>query len=158
MVPEATVPTVGARIMDLQNPTSKMGKSSESGAGTVYLLDDPAEVAKKIRRAVTDTEAEVRYDVDAKPGVSNLLSILGAATGRTPQEAAAGYTQYGPLKADAAEAVVELLRPVQDRYRELATDPGATDAILRKGAAKAEQVASATLARAQRAIGLLPPS
>jgi tryptophanyl-tRNA synthetase len=158
VVPEAAVPTVGARIMDLQDPTSKMGKSSESGAGTVYLLDDPAEIAKKLRRAVTDTGTEVRYDPDAKPGVSNLLSILGAATGRTPQEAAAGYSRYGDLKAATAEAVVELLRPVQERYRELAADPGATDAILRKGAQKAEQVASATLARAQRSIGLLPPS
>jgi tryptophanyl-tRNA synthetase len=158
VVPEATVPTVGARIMDLQEPTSKMGKSSESGQGTVYLLDPPDEVAKKIRRAVTDTGSEVRYDVAEKPGVSNLLSILGAATGRTPQQAAEGYARYGPLKADTAEAVVELLRPVQERYQELAADPGATGAILRKGAQKAEQVASATLARAQRAIGLLPPS
>src|SRR5207253_9229844 len=79
VVPEAMVPTVGARIMDLQDPTSKMGKSSASGAGTVYLLDPPAEIAKKVRRPVTDTEAEVRFDVAAKPGVSNLLSILGAA-------------------------------------------------------------------------------
>ena len=90
--------------------------------------------------------------------MSNLLAILGAATGRTPQQAAAGYTRYGDLKAATAEAVVELLRPVQERYRELAADPGATDAILRKGAQKAEQVAGATLARAQKAIGLLPPS
>ncbi|HVF13439.1 MAG TPA: tryptophan--tRNA ligase [Acidimicrobiales bacterium] len=158
VVPEAAVPTVGARIMDLQDPTSKMGKSSESGQGTVYLLDGPDEIARKVRRAVTDAEAEVRYDVAEKPGVSNLLSILGAATGRTPQEAAAGYSQYGPLKADTAAAVVELLRSVQERYRELAADPRATDEILRKGARKAEQVASATLARAQLAIGLLPPS
>ncbi|MEA2973517.1 MAG: tryptophanyl-tRNA synthetase [Actinomycetota bacterium] len=158
VVPEATVPTVGARIMDLQDPTSKMGKSSASGAGTVYLLDDPAEVAKKIRRAVTDADGEVRYDIAEKPGVSNLLSILGAATGQTPQQAAAGYTRYGDLKTATAEAVVDLLRPVQERYRELAADPGATSAILRKGAQKAEQVAGATLARAQKAIGLLPPS
>ncbi len=158
VVPEGTVPTVGARIMDLQDPTSKMGKSSESGAGTVYLLDDPAEITKKLRRAVTDAEAEVRFDPAEKPGVSNLLSILGAATGRSPAQAADGYTRYGPLKTDAAEAVVELVRPVQERYRELAADAGATDAILRKGAQKAEQVASATLSRAQRAIGLLPPS
>ncbi len=158
VVPEAAVPTVGARIMDLQDPTSKMGKSSVSGAGTVYLLDDPAEVVKKVRRAVTDAEADVGFDVENKPGVSNLLSILGAATGRSPQEAAAGYSQYGALKADTADAVVELLRPIQERYRELAADPGATGAILRKGAQKAEQVASATLSRAQMAIGLLPPS
>jgi tryptophanyl-tRNA synthetase len=158
VVPEAAVPEVGARIMDLQDPASKMGKSSESGQGTIYLLDDPSEITRKIRRAVTDAEPEVRYHPDTKPGVSNLLTILGAATGRTPQEAAAGYTQYGPLKADTAEAVVELFRPVQERYRELEADRGTTDAVLRKGAQKAEQVAATTLARAQRAIGLLPPS
>ena len=158
VVPDAAVPTVGARIMDLQDPTSKMGKSSASSQGTIYLLDDPAEITRKVRRSVTDADADVRYDVQHKPGVSNLLSILGAATGRGPQEAAAGYSQYGPLKADTAEAVVELLRPVQVRYRELASDPGATGAILRKGAEKAEQVAAATLSRAQFAIGLLPPS
>jgi len=158
VVPEAMVPTVGARIMDLQDPTSKMGKSSESGAGTVYLRDDPDDIAKKIRRAVTDTGTEVRYDVAEKPGVSNLLSILGAATGHTPQEAAADYTRYGDLKAATADAVVELLRPIQERYQELAADPGATDAILRKGADKAREVAGPTLSRAQRAIGLLPPS
>src|SRR5205085_10523360 len=139
-------------------PTSKMGKSSESGAGTVYLRDDPDDIAKKIRRAVTDTGTEVRYDVAEKPGVSNLLSILGAATGHTPQEAAADYTRYGDLKAATADAVVELLRPIQERYQELAADPGATDAILRKGADKAREVAGPTLSRAQRAIGLLPPS
>ncbi|MEA2685461.1 MAG: tryptophanyl-tRNA synthetase, partial [Actinomycetota bacterium] len=110
----------------------------------------------KVRRAVTDADNEVRYDPAEKPGVSNLLSILGAATDRTPQAAAAGYSQYGPLKADTAEAVVELLRPIQDRYKELAAEPGVTDAILKKGAQKAEQVASATLKRAQQAIGLLP--
>jgi tryptophanyl-tRNA synthetase len=158
VVPEAAVPTVGARIMDLQEPTSKMGKSSASGTGTVYLLDDPAEIAKKIRRAVTDADSDVRYDLAEKPGVSNLLSILGAATGRSPQEAATGYTRYGALKADTAEAVVELLRPIQGRYRELAADPDATAAILRQGARKAENVARVTLARAQEAIGLLPPS
>ena len=77
-----------------------------------------------MKRAVTDTESEVRYDVAAKPGVSNLLSILAACTGRTPEAAAEGYTQYGPLKADTAEAVVELLRPIQARYHELEADPG----------------------------------
>jgi len=157
VVPDAAVPTVGARIMDLQDPTSKMGKSSASSQGTIYLLDDPAEITRKVRRSVTDADADVRYDVQHKPGVSNLLSILGAATGRGPQEAAAGYSQYGPLKADTAEAVVELLRPVQVRYRELASDPGATGAILRKGAEKAEQVAAATLSRAQFASVSCPP-
>ncbi len=156
VVPEAVVPAAGARVMDLQEPTNKMSKSADSAAGTVLVLDDPAVIAKKIKRAVTDTESEVRYDVAAKPGVSNLLSILGAATGRTPQEAAGDYTQYGALKADTAEAVVELLRPIQERYAELAADPDAMHAILEKGAAKAQAVSSEVLDRAKRNIGLLP--
>ena len=156
VVPEATVPRVGARIKDLQEPTRKMSASSASLQGTIVLLDDPADIGRKVKRAVTDTETEVRYDPEAKPGVSNLVTILAAATGRNPEEVAGGYQQYGPLKADTAEAVVELLRPVQERYRELAADPGGTAAILEKGAEKAQAVASQTLARAQEAIGLLP--
>ena len=156
VVPEAGVPKVGARIMDLQDPTGKMGKSLDSPQGTVYLLDDPDAIARKIKRAVTDTGADVVYDPEHKPGVSNLLEILGAATGRTPAEAAAGYSQYGPLKADTADAVVELLRPVQERYAELVADPTGTAGILEKGAAKAHAVAAATLARAKDAVGLLP--
>ncbi len=154
VVPEAAIAKVGARIMDLQDPSGKMGKSNDSPLGTVYLLDDPAEVVRKVKRAVTDTEADVRFDPEAKPGVSNLLAILGAATGRAPEEAAKGYTQYGPLKADTAEAVVELLRPVQDRYRDLEADRTGTDAILGQGADKARAIASATLQRAYRAMGL----
>jgi len=155
-VPEPSIPTVGARIMDLQNPTGKMGKSQDSPQGCVYVLDDPADIERKFKRAVTDTESNVRYDVAAKPGVSNLLSILGACTGRTPQEAAADYSQYGPLKTDTAAAVIETLRPIQERYKALAADQAALDEILRAGAAKAQSVAAATLARAQAAIGLLP--
>ena len=157
VVPEAAIPPVGARVMDLQQPTAKMSKSSESPQGTITLLDDPKAIAKRIRSAVTDSETEVRYDPEAKPGVSNLLQILGAATGRSPAEAATGYEQYGPLKADTAEAVVEFLRPVQERFAELSQDPAHVQAVLRAGAAKAGSVAAATLARAQRAVGLLPP-
>jgi len=155
VVPEAVVPRVGARIMDLQDPTAKMGKTNDSPQGTVYLLDDPADVARKIKRAVTDTEAEVRFDPGAKPGVSNLLAILAAATDRRAEDVAAGYSQYGPLKADTAEAVVELLRPVQERYRVLEADPTGTGATLGQGAAKARALAAPTLERAYRAVGLL---
>ena len=87
VLPVAVTPPAGARVMDLQDPTSKMSKSEDTAAGTILLLDDPKVIEKKIKRAVTDTESEIRYDVTAKPGVSNLLSILGAATGRTPQSA-----------------------------------------------------------------------
>ena len=155
VLPRAVVPTAGARVMDLQQPTSKMSKSADAAAGTILVLDDPAAITRKVKRAVTDTDGEVRYDVAAKPGVSNLLSILAACTGRTPEEAARDYTQYGPLKADTAEAVVELLRPIQQRYHELEDDPDAMVEILAKGAAKAQAVSSSVLDRAKRNIGLL---
>lgn len=155
-VPRATFPVAGARIMDLQDPSSKMSKSEDQAPGTILFLDEPKVIEKKIKRAVTDTEAEVRYDVAAKPGVSNLLSILGAATGRTPEAAAEGYTQYGPLKADTAAAVIERLAPMQARYAELAADPSETARTLAAGAAKARELASATVERARDHIGLLP--
>ena len=155
-IPEATYPRAGARVMDLQDPTSKMSKSEDQAPGTILVLDDPKAIEKKLKRAVTDTESEVRFDVAAKPGVSNLLSILGAATGRTPEEAAVGYTQYGPLKVDTAAAVIERLAPIQARFAELAADPGETRRLLAVGAAKASERAAATLARAKANIGLLP--
>ena len=157
VVPEATIPTVGARVMDLQDPTRKMSKSEDSPQGTILVLEDLASVAKKIKRAVTDTDSDVRWDPAGKPGVSNLLSILGAVTGRAPEACADDYTQYGPLKSDTADAVVALLEPIQARYAELAADPTATAAILAAGADKARARAAATLARARTALGLLPP-
>lgn len=156
VVPEAVIPKAAARVMDLQTPTNKMSKSTESPQGTVGMLDDPKVIEKKFKRAVTDNDAEVRYDVEAKPGVSNLLSILAAATDRTIDEVAAGYTQYGPLKADAAAAVIEVLRPVQERYAELAADPAQTEKILAAGAEEARTAAAVVLDRARDAIGLLP--
>ena len=156
-LPAAVVPAAGARVMDLQHPTNKMSKSLDSPRGTVDLLDEPADITRKIKAAVTDSEAEVRYDVAAKPGVSNLLSILGAATGRTPEEAAGGYSMYGPLKADTAEAVVELLRPIQARFAELEADPAETSRLLAMGAGKARAIAAVTLERARTQIGLLAP-
>jgi tryptophanyl-tRNA synthetase len=156
VVPEAAIPRVGARVMDLQHPENKMSKSVESPQGMVLVLDDLKATEKKIKRAVTDTESEVRFDPAAKPGVSNLLSILAACTGRTPEACAEGYTQYGPLKTDTAAAVVEVLTPIQARYRELAADPGEVLAILDKGADRARSIAGPVLARAQEALGLLP--
>ena len=155
-VPAASIPAVGSRVMDLQEPTRKMSKSADSPQGTVLVLEDAAVIEKKVKRAVTDNDGEVRYDVAAKPGVSNLLSLLSAATGSTPQDLAERYTQYGPLKADTAAAVVEMVRPLRERYAELAADPGEVASILAKGAAKAEAMAAGTLARAKDAVGLLP--
>jgi tryptophanyl-tRNA synthetase len=155
-LPVASIPRAGARVMDLQVPTDKMSKSAASPAGTVYLTEDLTSVAKKFKRAVTDSEAEVRYDPSGKPGVSNLLSILGACTGREPEEIATGYSQYGPLKSDCADAVVETLRPIQERLDELRSDPGRTGELLRIGSDRARGVAAGVLDRATTAIGLVP--
>jgi len=154
VVPQAAIPKVAARVMDLQDPTAKMSKSATSPQGTIDLLDSPDELAKKVKRAVTDTDGEVRYDPKAKPGVSNLLELLSAATGDTPDELAARYTRYGPLKADVAEALNELVRPFRERYAELAADPGAVAAALALGRDKAAAVADVTLARVRDAVGL----
>jgi tryptophanyl-tRNA synthetase len=153
-VPEADIPKVGARVMDLQDPTRKMSKSVDSPQGTVLMLDEPAVIERKFKRAVTDNDGEVRFDPEAKPGVSNLLSILGATSGVAPDVLAERYQQYGPLKTDAAEAVVELLRPVQARHAELSADPAALTELLAKGSARARVTAAVTLERAQVAVGL----
>jgi tryptophanyl-tRNA synthetase len=155
-IPEAAIPSAGARVMDLQHPTRKMSKSESSPQGTINVLEPLRDVERKVMRAVTDSDNEVRYDVAAKPGVSNLLSILAACTGREPADLAGSYTQYGPLKKDTAAAVVATLEPIQKRYAELAADPAETARLLALGANKAEAIASVTLARAYEAIGLLP--
>jgi len=157
VVPKIVTPRAGAKVTDLQEPTAKMSKSSNTDAGIVYLLDEPAAILKKFKRAVTDSDGEVRFDRAEKPGVSNLIEILAACTGRTPQKVAAEYTQYGPLKADAGEAVVEILSPIQHRYHELMGDKAELSRLLRTGAEKARAVASATLERTYNNIGLLPP-
>ena len=156
VVPKAVTPKAGSRVMDLQDPLSKMSKTGEGDAGLINLLDDPSEIVKKFKRAVTDSDGEVRFDRAAKPGVSNLLEILAACSGESPESLATRYTQYGPLKTDTGEAVVELLRPIQKRYHELMADRGELQSLLRTGAAKARVVAAATLARAQAAVGMLP--
>jgi len=155
VVPQAAIPRVGARVMDLQEPTAKMSKSRGNPQGRIEVFEDAGSIARKVRRAVTDPGTEVRYDPATKPGVSNLLELLAVTTGRTPEEAAEGYAQYGPLKADTAEAVVEFLRPLQARFRELEADPGGVRDVLAKGAEKASEVASVVLGEAQEAIGLL---
>ena len=156
VVPRMVTPRAGAKVTDLQEPTAKMSKSSSSDAGIVYLNDEPSAIMKKFKRAVTDSDGDVRFDRENKPGVSNLLEILAACTSRTPEEVAAGYTQYGPLKNDAGEAVVALLEPIQLRYRDLMADRAELTRLLRGGAAKAREVAAATLKRAYDNIGVLP--
>jgi tryptophanyl-tRNA synthetase len=157
VVPKIVTPRAGAKVTDLQEPTAKMSKSSNTDAGIVYLLDEPAAILKKFKRAVTDSDGDVRFDRAEKPGVSNLIEILAACTSRTPQQVAGEYTQYGPLKADTGEAVVEILAPIQHRYHELMGDKAELSRLLRTGAEKARAVASATLERTYSNIGLLSP-
>ncbi|GAA2481212.1 tryptophan--tRNA ligase [Streptomyces gobitricini] len=156
-VPRATHPRVAARVMDLQDPTGKMGKSHANGAGIVYLLDEPDVVRRKVMRAVTDSGWGVEYDRAARPGVANLLDVLAACGGGRPEALAGAYASYGALKEDVAEAVVELLRPLRERHAALAADPGYVDAVLREGAERARGIARPVVDRAYGAVGLLPP-
>ena len=156
VVPKAVTPPTGARVMDLQEPTNKMSKSGDGEAGIIYLLDDPASIVKKFKRAVTDSDNEVEFDRERKPGVSNLLEILAAVTNESPASLATTYTQYGKLKQDTGEAVAEMLRPIQSRYHELIADPTELSKLLALGKERASKVAQATLARAHSAIGLYP--
>ena len=158
VVPEPAIPRVGARVMDLQVPTAKMSKSSESPQGTIALLDDPSSIVKRIKSAVTDSGTDVTYDPEHKPGVSNLLEILASITGRPIPEVADEYAGggYGTLKASVADAVVELLAPLRERYTALVADPGHVTAQLATGAEKAEAMASKVVERVRNAVGLLP--
>ncbi|HEY2298814.1 MAG TPA: tryptophan--tRNA ligase [Jatrophihabitans sp.] len=157
VVPDAFIPAGTAKVLDLQEPSAKMSKSL-GDAGTLNLLDDPAALTKKIKRAVTDTETEVRYDPVAKAGVSNLLAILGAVTDRAPEDAAKDFEGlgYGALKAAVAEAVVAFAGPFAARTRALLDDPAELDRILAAGASRARAVAGPTLDEAYRRVGFLP--
>jgi tryptophanyl-tRNA synthetase len=155
VVPEAAIGTVAARVMDLQHPERKMSKSVASPLGTVGILDAPEEIERKIKKAVTDTDGEVRYDPVAKPGLTNLLDLLAAATHRSPTEVAEGYERYGDLKRDTAAALVAMLEPLQRRYAELEADRPGVLAVLEEGAERAREVAAATYSRAADAMGLL---
>jgi len=161
VVPEHRIPTVGARIMDLQEPTRKMSTTGGSVEGTVYVLDDPKAIEKKLKRAVTDSEDPftIRRDPVAKPGVTNLLDITAASRGIDPQTVVAeldGARGYGDLKLAAAEAIVALLAPVRERYAELRADEAALEAALEQGAAKARALAAPVLTDVRAAMGVGP--
>jgi tryptophanyl-tRNA synthetase len=156
VLPKAVHPKAGARVMDLQDPTSKMSKSATSDSGLVYLLDDNASISKKFKRAVTDSDGEVKYDVTNKPGVSNLLDILSASTGKSVEELASQYSQYGALKSDTGDAVIAVVEPIRTRFQELMQDKGELARLLSIGNERARNVAAVTLQRAHSAIGLLP--
>jgi tryptophanyl-tRNA synthetase len=155
VVPEAVTPPVAARVMDLSDPAVKMGKTSASEAGTIFLLDPPDVVRRKVMRAVTDSASTVVYDPVTRPGVANLLEILAACVEGEPAALAGQFTGYGPLKRAVVEVVVAALRPLQARYAELSRDPGYVRRLLADGAERASARTVDTVLRAKRAIGLL---
>ena len=159
VVPEPHIPAGAAKIQDLQEPTAKMSKSASAPSGIVELLDDPKVSAKKIRSAVTDTGREIVYDPQAKPGVSNLLTIYAALTGRKVAEIEGEYAGrgYGDLKKDLAEVVAGFVAPLRERVRAYREDPAELDRILARGGERAREIAGATLADVYDKIGFLPP-
>jgi tryptophanyl-tRNA synthetase len=157
VLPKATFPKSGARIMDLQQADRKMSKSAESPQGTIDLADDEKKTAKKIMRAVTDSGSEVRADGETKPGVTNLLDLLAAATGREVPALEAEFDGkgYGDFKRAVAEAVNERLRPVRQRFAELRDDPAQVQRVLAAGADRARETAAATMADVRDKVGFL---
>ena len=147
VLPEGIYPEVGARIMDLQEPDRKMSTTAGTAQGTVGLLDPPETIAKKFRSAVTDSGRDVVHDPDAKPGVSNLIDILASLTDEAPEAIESRYdgTGYGQFKTDVGEAVVEAIVPIQERYRELRSDPAELQRLLARGAEKARKASEPTL-------------
>ncbi len=159
VVPEHRIPEVGARIMDLQDPARKMSTSGSSEQGTVYVLDEPRAIEKKIKSAVTDSGTGIRRAPE-KPGVSNLIEILAVARGITPEAVEAEMEDargYGDLKAAVAEATVEYLAPVRQRYTDLRADEDALEAVLADGASRAREMAAGTLADVRERMGVGAP-
>ena len=158
-VPEPYIPKVGARVMDLLDPTSKMSKSDEAGAGVVYLMDKPEDIARKFKRAVTDSDTErcVRYAPDEKPGVANLMSIYAACTGKSFAEIEQEFDGrgYGAFKPAVADAVVETLRPIREESERLIRDKAYLESVYRAGAEKASAIASKTLRKVYKKVGFV---
>ncbi|EGN75358.1 tryptophanyl-tRNA synthetase [Idiomarina sp. A28L] len=160
-VPEPFIPQHGARIMSLQDPTKKMSKSDDNPNNYIGLLEEPKKIAKKIKRAVTDSDEQARiyFNPEEKPGVSNLLTLLSGATGRSIDSLVPEYEgkMYGHLKGDVADAVVAFLEPMQQRFHEIRSDEAAMNAVLAKGASKAREVAADTVRRVYDAVGFVLP-
>ncbi len=159
-VPEPFIPEHGARVMSLLEPTKKMSKSDTNPGNFIGLLEEPKKIAKKIKRAVTDSDeqANIYFDVNEKPGVSNLLSLLSCATGKPVAELVPDYEDkmYGHLKGDVANAVVELLEPIQAKFHKYRQDQDFLEEVMRKGAEKASARASELLAKVYQAVGFIP--
>ena len=158
-VPEAHILKETAKIFDLQDPTAKMSKSTQDPKGLINLMDEPAQITKKIKSAVTDTDGEIRFDREAKPGVSNLLGIFSAVTGESVESLETRFAGqgYGSLKGELAEAVVAMLDPMRLRTLELMSDKAELDRLLAAGAEKANELAEQTLKSVYEAIGFVAP-
>ena len=153
-VPEAYIGKVGAKIMSLQDPSKKMSKSDENPNGSIYLMDDPDTIMRKCKRAVTDSEACIRY-TDQQPGMKNLIDIYSACTGNTPDQTVAEFDGkgYGEFKVAVGEAVVSVLKPLQDEFARLSKDKAYIDSIIKENAEKANYYATKTLRKVQRKVG-----
>ncbi len=153
-IPEAYVGKVGAKIMSLQEPSRKMSKSDENPNGSIYLMDDPDTIMRKFKRAVTDSEGQIRYR-DEQPGIKNLISIYCACTGKTPEEVEREFDGrgYGEFKPAVGEAVISVLRPLQERVAELTRDKAYIDSVIKNNAEKADYVANKTLRKVQKKVG-----
>jgi tryptophanyl-tRNA synthetase len=153
-VPEAYIGKVGAKIMSLQDPAHKMSKSDENPNASIYLMDDPDTIIRKCKRAVTDSEGQILYR-EEQPGIKNLIDIYSACTGKTPEEVVREFDGkgYGEFKMAVGEAVVSVLKPLQDRYAELSKDKGYIDRIIKENAEKAGYVSAKTLRKVQRKVG-----
>lgn len=154
VVPRAVTPPAGSRIKDLSDPGRKMDKSASDSVGVLFVLDEPDLLRRKVKRAVTDSLGRLEYRPDAQPGLANLLEILGACAGKSPREVVDGYSSYGEVKEAVAEAVVEELRPLRERTRELLADPGELDRIRALGGARAAERAAHRLATVLRLAGV----
>ncbi len=153
-VPEPYIGKVGAKIMSLQDPTKKMSKSDENINASIYLMDDPDTIIRKFKRAVTDSEACVRY-TDDQPGIKNLIDIFSACSGMTPEQIVADFEGkgYGDFKMAVGESVVNVLKPIQDRFYELQQDKAYIDSVIKNNAEKAQYYANKTLRKVQKKIG-----
>jgi tryptophanyl-tRNA synthetase len=159
VVPEGVFPETGGRVMNLQEPSVKMSKSRGAESGTILMLDPPDTIRKKVKTAVTDSGTEVRYDPEQKPGVSNLIELMTVATGETIADVENQYdgTGYGRFKQEVGDALVELLEPIQQRYRELRSDVGELERMLGLGAGKARVASAPTLEQMYLRLGFTTP-
>ena len=156
-IPQSFVPKIGARVMSLADPTKKMSKSEDEDPGRIILMDKPEDIMRRFKRAVTDSEAEVRYDPEKKPGISNLMTIYAAATGRTFAQIETEFagSGYGGFKTKVGEAVVELLRPIREKTEEILKDKAYLETIYTDGARRAQYIARKTLDKVYRKVGFV---